>query len=672
MSSIHSRSRLVAILLSCVLCGVGLSACSGKDPSKDGGEGASLEGDGGDDTDDEGDASDEGDGDGGGGGSGEGGTGLDGGTLDGSFAREGGAGNRRDASGPFSCMPTTCAAEGATCGRIDDGCGGHLSCGTCAAGKVCSPQSQQCTDATMLCGAAQCGALTDACNGLVSCGSCAAGQLCRAGKCETCVPRTCGAGECGVLPDGCGGTIDCKGCGTGEACDAIKHVCSACEPTSCLGEGVECGTISDGCGGSITCRACATGQSCVSGQCVPTPPPAECVAQGKNCGAITNACSGAAVNCGTCPSGESCINNECTSCVPTSCAEKGVSCGEISDGCGGKIACGDCTTGMQCYQGACCLPTSCAAQGKNCGTLNIGCGMTQDCGTCDTINNKVCGHGGVANVCATCTPTRTCANPDPNASGEAAWECGDLFDGCKNVRCGSCPSGEYCNNHACDPCPTMAQVCTAGVCGAVNTACGVIMCPGCPGGEGCGVGGVANRCGPCPMDLCVGKNCGTRQVPGCDPVTCGPSTCATGQSCGGGGVANVCGACTPRANACGARVCGTVSNGCTTESCGQACAAGERCINDGMECKKRKTCADYPTQCGPIDDGTGVSLDCACPDPMHQACVSGTCCQRQTCNDAARTFGGNATSGCVNGPVSNFPDGCGDIIQCPLCDTPIL
>ncbi|HTN92679.1 MAG TPA: calcium-binding EGF-like domain-containing protein [Sorangium sp.] len=36
-----------------------------------------------------------------------------------------------------ACVPTTCAAQGATCGTIPDGCGGTLTCGSCAAGSTC-------------------------------------------------------------------------------------------------------------------------------------------------------------------------------------------------------------------------------------------------------------------------------------------------------------------------------------------------------------------------------------------------------------------------------------------------------------------------------------------------------------------------------------------------------
>ncbi|WP_437931580.1 calcium-binding EGF-like domain-containing protein [Sorangium sp. So ce291] len=36
-----------------------------------------------------------------------------------------------------ACVPTTCAAQGATCGAIPDGCGETLDCGSCAAGSTC-------------------------------------------------------------------------------------------------------------------------------------------------------------------------------------------------------------------------------------------------------------------------------------------------------------------------------------------------------------------------------------------------------------------------------------------------------------------------------------------------------------------------------------------------------
>jgi hypothetical protein len=38
----------------------------------------------------------------------------------------------------LACTPTTCAAIGATCGSVADGCGGTLSCGGCAGGQTCT------------------------------------------------------------------------------------------------------------------------------------------------------------------------------------------------------------------------------------------------------------------------------------------------------------------------------------------------------------------------------------------------------------------------------------------------------------------------------------------------------------------------------------------------------
>src|SRR5688572_6712886 len=39
--------------------------------------------------------------------------------------------------GPDDCVRTSCEAEDATCGVIDDGCGEALVCGTCRGGDIC-------------------------------------------------------------------------------------------------------------------------------------------------------------------------------------------------------------------------------------------------------------------------------------------------------------------------------------------------------------------------------------------------------------------------------------------------------------------------------------------------------------------------------------------------------
>ncbi|HEY4059565.1 MAG TPA: hypothetical protein VGM39_23260, partial [Kofleriaceae bacterium] len=40
-----------------------------------------------------------------------------------------------------TCIPTTCAAQGAECGIVDDGCGHSLTCGSCTGGEACGAMS---------------------------------------------------------------------------------------------------------------------------------------------------------------------------------------------------------------------------------------------------------------------------------------------------------------------------------------------------------------------------------------------------------------------------------------------------------------------------------------------------------------------------------------------------
>jgi hypothetical protein len=85
------------------------------------------------------------------------------------------------------CTPTTCAQRGATCGVIPDGCGGVLDCGACPAPDTCggggtanvcgtpatAPDAgQMCTPATCAQRGATCGAIQDGCGGVLECGAC--------------------------------------------------------------------------------------------------------------------------------------------------------------------------------------------------------------------------------------------------------------------------------------------------------------------------------------------------------------------------------------------------------------------------------------------------------------------------------------------------------------------
>jgi hypothetical protein len=146
------------------------------------------------------------------------------------------------------CKPTTCTAISAYCGTQLDGCGGTLSCGTCQpdgprgnrnGAKVCigtgpancSEEGVTCTPNTCAKAKAQCGRLSDGCGNVLDCGTCRAPLVCGgagiANQCG-CKPITCKAAgaTCGVLPDGCGTDLYCGACAAGLTCDPDTHRCA--------------------------------------------------------------------------------------------------------------------------------------------------------------------------------------------------------------------------------------------------------------------------------------------------------------------------------------------------------------------------------------------------------------------------------------------------------------
>ena len=126
-----------------------------------------------------------------------------------------------------TCTPTTCAAVGANCGPLGDGCGGELQCGSCGGCATCGGGGTP----------SQCG------------GTC-------------CVPETCASQniECGPAGDGCGnvlqcgsrsGNLSCGGGGINGKCGSIDAGPS-CLPLTCAMQNIQCGPAGDGCGTSFS------------------------------------------------------------------------------------------------------------------------------------------------------------------------------------------------------------------------------------------------------------------------------------------------------------------------------------------------------------------------------------------------------------------------------------
>ncbi len=224
-----------------------------------------------------------------------------------------------------SCLGCCDASGVCQRGNASAACGvGGLTCATCSLSQTCSVDSvcvanTTCVPKTCADAKATCGVIVDGCGGQVTCGSCADGTSCGGGGTPnvcgsgTCTPKSCtevGA-ECGMVSDGCSQVLNC-----GNACVAPKtcggggtaNKCGGCQvTTSCAAQGKNCGTIADGCGGMLNCGACTvSGETCGGGgpnlcgkaSCTPT----TCTEKGFTCGPLSDNC-GKTLDCGTCAAG---------------------------------------------------------------------------------------------------------------------------------------------------------------------------------------------------------------------------------------------------------------------------------------------------------------------------------------------------------------------------------
>jgi endoglucanase len=106
--------------------------------------------------------------------------------------------------------------------------------------------------------------------------------------------------------------------------------------------------------------------------------------------------------------------NAASMCTPTTCAALGATCGTPANGCGGTLSCGSCGAGQSCSaSNQCspdaCTPTTCAALGATCGAPSNGCGGSLSCGSC--VAGQTCNTANRCEAVSTggepCTPSRT-------------------------------------------------------------------------------------------------------------------------------------------------------------------------------------------------------------------------------------------------------------------------
>jgi hypothetical protein len=535
--------------------------------------------------------------------------------------------NCKPASAAVICAAAK-AKSGVNCGFISDGCGGIVDCDNvpgfgCPSGQSCGVRGienhcdpQQTPDECVAVGR-MCGDITSTCTGLkVHCGDCATGQVCNAnGVCgPPCTAKTCtdyAQYACGTFSDGCGSTITCGSC-PGGVCDQSTNTC--CPVKQCnVDYAGQCGTaLPNGCGQNTDSCACASGVCTADGGAAPAPAggtagaccvphPATYYSGQNQCGTnlpdgcghtVTVAC-GANQECvanGTGSPGPAPASGVVGSCCTRtdSCNLASGTCGPIQDSCraaGTTYNCNQCTTGTVCMANACCTPApACAGGGGEGGECNdskqpvtAGCGSARTC-TCAGsrvcwCTNHVCGASDGAGACKS---SLTCS------SAGYAGKCGTGLDNGTGgtITCG-CGAGQVCS---------VSTPGTTGTCQCNNPTGQPYTCsnvpggPGQPGGDACGT--FDNGCGGTLNCTCAGGlACNTTPNPN---VCCAAATCPTpalGSSCG------------------------SVTNGCTTVSCGCPSGTGK----ENFVCSAGQ-CACTPDTCrgrtGAQPDRCGGTLQC--------------------------------------------------------------
>ena len=161
-----------------------------------------------------------------------------------------------------------CEAKGYNCGSSDvvDQCENprEIRCGQCVSPEVCKNNQCSCApevdienevEVKKFCedAEASCGELDDGCGGVVQCGECDEGLTCAtledSYECvasEECEPIEFCDEDCGTIPDGCGGTVPCNDeCGDYDVCSNENQcICQGeSDDALCAIANAQCGTI---------------------------------------------------------------------------------------------------------------------------------------------------------------------------------------------------------------------------------------------------------------------------------------------------------------------------------------------------------------------------------------------------------------------------------------------
>jgi hypothetical protein len=392
------------------------------------------------------------------------------------------------------CTPTTCAAVGASCGMIADGCGGTLDCGTCTLPQTCGGGGTpnvcgSTTTTTTTLPPIQCCVRSSPMGAFDTCtvetpAQCAAEGGIAQGS-GTCSPNPCPptttattSSTTTTLPiptNPC--ASDCDGaCGPDEECVYARPVC-ACAPAPACG-----GTGGGTCGGN--CPVGSTGFPCHfdsdNGFCL-CDAPGFCGLKGSPCTSDQACCNGlcdaSAHYCTCLPPQASCTRFD--QCCSGTCGTSGTCCARGGSACGADAECcsGNCEADGRC---------ACLAPGAAC--LGIGNDPACCSGTC------VSGICGCLSAGLSCTGNGDC--------------CTDFCDASRHCACVA----------AGDPCTSFQQCCGL-TCSAIFGVC----CR--QGGQPCTVGTecCSSVCGGGGLCDCLPRGASCVAAVQCCSLSCGPS-----------------------------------------------------------------------------------------------------------------------------------------------------
>lgn len=350
--------------------------------------------------------------------------------------------------------------------------------------------------------------------------------------------------------------------------------------------------------------------------------------QATSCGFLGSVCQ-------RCPSGQTCEGGRCSGCLSCgdgccvdglcnarSVAQCGTG-GELCTDCTNRVGADNCNASGQCVCGT--GTTPCEA-GQKCAQGVCVCDSTSCSGCCDTSGKCLpntlgaCASGGAA--CRVCDSTQA----DTCTGGEC--------------RCGQspgCATGQRC---LAGVCVCDAQTCPNGCCDSAK------QCQSGQAPAACGkAGGNCQTCpGPCTNGLCGG----------CDVSTCPAGCCFNGlcqmprtvAQCGAAGMA--CTACGPTSDTCGDGVCKCGN--------GNACAAGQVCVNGSCQCTPAScpsgccsgTQCISPTTAASCGADAGACISCGIDS---DTCAQGAC----RCGNGPRC---NPGQQCVSGQCKCNPTSC--------------